>query len=318
MGVVTSSLCVCLVSGVIEERFLSKRREMLEAILRQGLVPIVHQVTERVERGSRRESEEVGREMAEMIVGGDVRITALREPMGILNAGEGETVKGNVKDGEGETVKGNVKDGEGEIVKGNVKDGEGETVKGNVRDGEGEIVMGNVRDGEGEIVMENEDGGEKEGTGITEAHAGIEILIAGGGAGMRENVTKREGGDEGTVMAPGGTEGPGGEGRGIPIAGDGAERGERGGMMIVVVVVGGVGEEGGMVGLEVGHGGGTETTETLLSLIGGGDLEMTGTLIEIAEEEEAGGTVKETEVSVHMIILGLSACLFRPRSTTSV
>lgn len=150
---------------------------MLEAILWQGLVPIVLQVTETVVggmRGSRREIEEVGGEMAEKIVGGhviEIRITALQEPIGILNAGHGgEIVRGNVKAGEGEIVtknggeivKGNVKVGEGEIMKGNVRAGEGEIVKGTVKAGEGEIVKGNVMVGaivgeEGEIVTKNEE-----------------------------------------------------------------------------------------------------------------------------------------------------------------
>lgn len=131
-----------------------------------------------------------------------------------------------------------------------------------------------------------------------EAHVGIEVPITGGGAEMRENVTRREGGDEGTVMAPGGREGLGGEGRGILIvARGGAEKM----IVVVVVVVCGVGEEGGM---EVGHGGGTEMTETRLSLIVVG---ATGTLIEIVEEEEeeAGETVTETEVRVYLILHGV-------------
>ena len=185
MKFVTIPVCILFALGVIEERFLSKRRGILVAILRQGLVPIVLQVAETVVggmRGSRREIEEVGGETAEKIVGRhviEIRITALQELIGILNAGHGgEIVRGNVKAGEGEIVtknggeivtknggeivKGNVKVGEGEIVKGNVRAGEGESVKGTVKAGEGEIVKGNVMVGaivgeEGEIVTKNEE-----------------------------------------------------------------------------------------------------------------------------------------------------------------
>ena len=193
MKFVTIPVCILFALGVIEERFLSKRRGILVAILRQGLVPIVLQVAETVVggmRGSRREIEEVGGETAEKIVGRhviEIRITALQELIGILNAGHGgEIVRGNVKAGEGEIVtknggeivtknggeivtknggeivKGNVKVGEGEIMKGNVRAGEGEIVKGTVKAGEGEIVKGNVMVGaivgeEGEIVTKNEE-----------------------------------------------------------------------------------------------------------------------------------------------------------------
>ena len=166
-----------------------------------------------------------------------------------------------------------------------------------------EIVTGNVIVGE-EGGKGGKIGTRNEGARGSEA-AGTEILTGGGGAGMRENKSKK---DEGSVLVgQGGMERTGGEGRGEKV------------ILIVVevdggggkVVGGGVAEERGSTIGEEGDGGGGK--ESPIVEAGGGEGGKESLIVEVGDGEgekesligeEDGGGGRGDPIVVEVVVCG--------------
>ena len=254
-------------------------------------------------RGSKRVTEVDGEERAKKIVGGGgtgIRTMALREPIrtGIPNVGDGEEIvtesgivggirtKNEVHGGEmvGTVILGVHVESEILIVGGNgirmtggheeiatVAQGGKEGAGGEGRGERGSLVVvvtledGGV--GKVKVIQNVVGGGGEVRESLIVAHGGGEVreslIVARGGGEVRES---RGGGEESLIVVGGGGE---------------KERGGKGGL--IVVVEGGGGKE--MIGIPVS-----------LIVAEDGDPGMTRTVSGNVEEEEAGETVKETEV----------------------